>query len=133
MPTGLPLHPYQILLNYLNVYGRNGLHKILASGEITITEKGIVVSLARDMPAGPPLHSYQILSNISKGIKVTERTRISTDFCFREDNYITRKVRVVSLARDMPTFPLFIPIKYYQIISNSMGVMACTRFWLQGR
>ena len=28
---------------------------------------------------------------------------------------------------------LFITIKYYHIISNSMGVMDCTRFWLQGR
>ena len=28
---------------------------------------------------------------------------------------------------------LFILTKYYQIISNSMGVMACTRFQLQGR
>ena len=28
---------------------------------------------------------------------------------------------------------LFIPTIYYHIISNSRGVMACTRFWLQGR
>ena len=28
---------------------------------------------------------------------------------------------------------LFISSKYYHIISNNMGVMACTRFWLQGR
>ena len=28
---------------------------------------------------------------------------------------------------------LFIPTKYYHIISNSMGVMACTRFLLQGK
>ena len=28
---------------------------------------------------------------------------------------------------------LFMPIKYYQIISISMGVMACTRLRLQGR
>ena len=42
-------------------------------------------------------------------------------------------VRVVSLARDTPTGPLlFIPIKYYQIISNSMGVMACTRYGFRG-
>ena len=34
MPTGPPLHPYQI--NYLKQYGSYGLHKILASGEITI-------------------------------------------------------------------------------------------------
>ena len=34
MPTG-PLHFYQILSYYLKQYGSYGLHKILASGEIT--------------------------------------------------------------------------------------------------
>ena len=34
-PTGPPLHPYQILSNYLKQYGSYGLHKISASGEIT--------------------------------------------------------------------------------------------------
>ena len=32
-----------------------------------------------------------------------------------------------------PPVLLFIPTKYYQIISNSMGLLACTRFQLQGR
>ena len=36
MLTGPPLHPYQILSNYLKQYGSYGLHKISASGEITI-------------------------------------------------------------------------------------------------
>ena len=35
-PTGPPLHPYQILSNYLQQYGSYGLHKNLASGQITI-------------------------------------------------------------------------------------------------
>ena len=35
-PTGPPLHPYQILSNYLEPYGSYGLHKISASREITI-------------------------------------------------------------------------------------------------
>ena len=35
MPTGPPLHPYEILSNYLKQYGSYGLHKISASGEIT--------------------------------------------------------------------------------------------------
>ena len=34
-PTGPPLHPYQILSNYLKQYGSYGLHKISASREIT--------------------------------------------------------------------------------------------------
>ena len=36
MPTGPPLHPYQILSNYLKQYGSYGLHKISASVEKTI-------------------------------------------------------------------------------------------------
>ena len=35
-PTGPPLHPYQILSNYIKQYGSYGLHKISASGEMTI-------------------------------------------------------------------------------------------------
>ena len=34
-PTGTPLHPYQILSNYLKQYGSYGLHKVSALGEIT--------------------------------------------------------------------------------------------------
>ena len=33
--TSPPLHPYQILSNYLKQYGSYSLHKILASGEVT--------------------------------------------------------------------------------------------------
>ena len=35
MPTGPPLHLYQILSYYVKQYGSYGLHKISASGEIT--------------------------------------------------------------------------------------------------
>ena len=35
MPTGPPLHFYQILSYYLKQYGSYGLHKILASRGIT--------------------------------------------------------------------------------------------------
>ena len=35
MPTGPPLHLYQILSYYLKQYGSYGLHKILVSGERT--------------------------------------------------------------------------------------------------
>ena len=37
------------------------------------------------------------------------------DFGLRGDNYITKKVRVVSLARDTPTGP---PLQPYQLLSN---------------
>ena len=36
-------------------------------------------------------------------------------FCFRRDNYITNKMRVVSLTHNMPTCP---PLHPYQILSN---------------
>ena len=48
------------------------------------------------------------------------------------DNYI-KKEGVVSLAHSMSTGP---PLHPYQILSNylkQMKVMACIRFWLQGR
>ena len=35
--------------------------------------------------------------------------------CFKGDNYITKKVRVISLARDTPIDP---PINPYLILSN---------------
>ena len=37
------------------------------------------------------------------------------DFGLRGDNYITKKVRVVSLARDTPTGP---PLQPYQLLPN---------------
>ena len=60
-PTGPTLHPYQILSNYLKLYGSYGLQMISASGKITTLQRLRVVSLAHNMPNGPPLHSYQIL------------------------------------------------------------------------
>ena len=57
-PSGPPLHPYQILSNYLKQYGNYGLHKISDSGGDNYLTKTVrVVSLACDVPTGPPLHS----------------------------------------------------------------------------
>ena len=61
MPTGPPLHPYQMLSNYLKQYGRWPAQDFDMRGNNYIMTVR-VVSLARDMPTGPPLHSYQILS-----------------------------------------------------------------------
>ena len=81
--------------------------------------------------------SSSFLPNITKlCLRVSKLWRTQGwvySFCFRRDNQIANKVRVVSLALDMPTGPPLQPTKYYQIISNSMGVMAYTRFQLQGR
>ena len=80
-----------------------------------LTKKVTVVSLACDMPTSPPLHSYQILPKYVKGYQSYGMHKDDYNFCFRGDNYITNKVRVVSLARDMPTGP---PLYPYQILSN---------------
>ena len=53
-------------------------------------------------------------------------------YCFSQDNFIRKKVRVVSFASDTSTVLFLFPTNY-QIITKSMGVMACTRFRLQGR
>ena len=42
---------------------------------------------------------------MSKGIKVMDRKRTSLQFLLQGNNYITNKVRVVSLACGMPTGP----------------------------
>ena len=49
-PTGPPLRFYQILSYYLKQYG---LHRVLASGEITTSRRKLVISLAHDTPTGP--------------------------------------------------------------------------------
>ena len=75
-----------------------------------------VVSLACDMPTGPPFNLYQILSYYLNQYGSYSLHKISaSEFCFRGDNYITKKVRVVSLARDTPTGH---PLHPYQILSK---------------
>ena len=94
-------------------------------GDTYITKKFRVVSLARDTPTRLlvllfiPTKYYQ---NMSKGIKVMERTRMSMDFSFREDNYIRKKVKVVSLARNTPIRP---PLYFRQILWNYHKQYGC--------
>ena len=107
------------------------------SKDINIMKKVRVVSLARDMPTGLLFILTKNYQNMFKGIKVMKRTkmrlRMDGDFCFRGDNYITKKVRVISLARETRTGP---PLHLYQILSNYLkqyGSYGCTTFGLQGR
>ena len=77
-----------------------------------------VVSLAQTCMLDLLFISTIYYQNMSKGIKVMERTRFwellpAQDFGFRGDNYITKKMRVVSLASNMPTGP---PLHSYQIL-----------------
>ena len=68
------------------------------------------------MTTGPPLHSYKILLKYGYGYQsYGAHNDASMDICFRGDNYIIKKLRVVSLARDMPTGP---PLHPYKILSN---------------
>ena len=90
-----------------------------------LTKKLRVVSLARNTPTSPPLHSYQYYQNMSKGIlSYGAHKDVSMDFSFRREKYITKKVKVVSLARNTTGPPLHPHQILYQIISNSMGNMA---------
>ena len=112
-PISPPLHPYQILSNYLKHYGSYGLHKISALGEITILGRQWELSL---------LHATHLLvllfiptkhyQNMSKGIKVMEHTRMSTISAPWE---ITNKGRVVPLAWARSTGP---SLHAYQIWLN---------------
>ena len=53
------------------------------------------------------------LPNVIKLSQIVWELWPAQDFGFREDNYITKTVRVVSLARDMPTG---LPLHSYQIL-----------------
>ena len=112
MPTGPPLNLYQILSYYLKQYGSYGLHKISASGEtLHNKESESCLSCMR--------HTYwsssSSLPNIIKLSQTVWELWPAQDFRFRGDNYITKTVRVVTLARNIPTGPL---LQFYQTLSK---------------
>ena len=63
-------------------------------------------------------HLLVCLPNIIKLSQIVWELCPAQDFGFWGDNYITKTVRVVSLARDMPTGAPLIPTKYYQNMSK---------------
>ena len=74
------------------------------------------------------------LANISKIFQIVKKLWPAQKFGLEIHlRVVTKKqpVSVVILAWDTPTWPDICPTKYYQITSNSMVVMACTRFQLQ--
>ena len=87
-----------------------------------------VVFITHNTPSGPYLCLYLILSKYFKPLSAQE---------FGSEIHswgITRK-RTEQLSFLHWTLLLdliYVPTIYYQIISNSLGIMACTRFWLQG-
>ena len=112
MPTGPPLHPYQILSNYLKQYESYGLHKISDSGEKLYNKDS---ESCHSCTQHTYWSSSSFLPNIIKICLRVSKLRPAQDFCFRGDNYTMNKVRVVSLTCDMSTGPPFHP---YQILSN---------------
>ena len=50
------------------------------------------------------------------------------DFRFRRHKYITKKVRVVSLARDMTTVFIFASDNYYQIFQTTRKLWSAQEF-----
>ena len=91
-------------------------------GDNYIMKKKVrVVSLAYGMPTGPPLNLYQILSySQTVSVMACTRFRLQGRQLHKEvsNSCLLHTTRLLVL--------LFIPTKYYQIISNSMGVMSCT-------
>ena len=108
--SGPPLHPYQILSNYLKQYGSCGLHFRLQGREL-YNKDASFYSCTRHTYWS----SFSFLPNIIKICLRVSKLWSAQDFCFRGDNYTTNKVRVVSLACDTPTGP---PLHPYQILSN---------------
>ena len=105
MPTGPYLCLYQILSKYFKPHTQ-GFSLEIHSGEVSKKNYREVVSLVCDTPTVDSNASTKYYQNMSKGIKVIERTR----FWLQGDNYIMKKkVRVVSLACDTPTGPPSLP------------------------
>ena len=111
MPTGHYLCLYQTLTKYFKPHTQEfGLE--IHSGEVTrkqLQQRSSLLHVTHLLVVtNASTKHYQ---NVSKGIKVIECTR----FWLQGRYYITKmKVRVVSLARDMPTGP---PLHFYQILS----------------
>ena len=99
-------------------------------GDNYITKTVRVVTLTCNIPTGPLLHFYQTFSKYVLGYQSYGLHKISAS-----GEITTQQIKweLSLLHTTCSLILLFILTKYDQIISNSMGVMACTRFWLQGR
>ena len=123
MPTGPHLCLYQILTKYFKPHTQEfGLE--IHSGEVTEKQPQQRLCL---------LHVTHILVITNASIKYYQRVSklwSAQNFGFKGDNYIMKWE--LSLLHVTHLLVLFISTKYYHIISNSMGVMACTRFCFRG-
>ena len=76
----------------------------------------------------PPQNIIKIFQTIKKSLSAQEfGLEIYLVECKRTKQELS--FSHVTLLLDL----IYVPPKYYQIISDSMGVIACTRFQLQGR
>ena len=111
MSTDPPLHPYQILSNYLNSMGVLACTRFRIQG-IELYNEDSESCYSRKQHTYWPYSSF--LPNIIKICLRVSKLWPAQDFRFRGDNYTRNKVRVVSLTRDTTTGPLH----PYQILSN---------------
>ena len=111
LPVLLFIHiKYQIISNSTGVMACT---RFLLQGDnyIMKTESSLLHATHLLVLLFIPTKYYQ---NMSKGIKVMERTRMSLQFCFRGDNYKTKCE--LSLLHTTCLLVLFIPTNYYKII-----------------
>ena len=76
------------------------------------------------------------LPNIIKIFQTIQKLWSAQEFCLeiRSGEITWKKKKELSFLHVTLLLGLiFVPTKYYKIISNSMEVMACTRFQFQGR
>ena len=115
MPTGPPLHPYQILSNFLKQYGSFVCVEVLRPSQPNGVMSSMV-SLPNHTFTGQAKSSKRLTSIVHiLSLEIVWELWPAQDFGFRGDNYITKTVRVVSLAHDMPIGP---PLHSYQILSK---------------
>ena len=112
MPTGPPLHPYQILSNSQTLWELWPAQDFGFRGD-NYTMK--TVRCCHSCTQHTYWSSSSFLPNIIKICLRVSKLWPAQDFCFRGDNYTTNKVRIVSLAPDTPIGP---PLHPYQILSN---------------
>ena len=124
MPTGPYLCLYQILSKYFKPHTQE------FGFEIHSREVAEVILVASDTPTGPYLCLYKIFQAIKKSLSAQEfGSEIYSVECTRKRTKQELSFLHVTLLLDL----IYVPPKYYQIISDSMGVIACTTFQIQGR
>ena len=115
-PTGSYLCLYQIFQIIKKLWCTQEFGLEIHSGAVTKKQSASVSHLSCDTPTWPDIMS---LPSIIKLSQTVWELWPAQDLGFRGHKYIMEKVRVVSLACDMPTGPHYHP---YQILSKFLRV-----------